>query len=208
MKISYAIPVCNELREIQSLINFLTQNKRPEDEIIILYDENNGAKDVEEYLRSKSVNPTSFLWYPYKFEGHFANMKNHLTSLCSGDYIFQIDADEIPNKHLIKMLPIVLEHNPSVDLYSVARVNTVDGLTPEHIIKWGWDVNDKNWVNWPDFQTRIYRNSPDIKWKNKVHEVIEGHKQFSFIPMEEEWALYHPKNIERQEKQNSYYDTL
>jgi hypothetical protein len=138
----------------------------------------------------------------------FAQFKNNLNSQCSGNYIFQIDADEIPHEYLIQNLHTLLELNPDVDLYRVPRINTVEGLTPEHIQKWGWNVNDKNWVNWPDFQTRIYRNSPDIKWKNKVHEVIEGHKQFSFIPMEEEWALYHPKNIERQEKQNSYYDTL
>ena len=72
---------------------------------------------------------------------------------------------------------------------------------------WRWKVNEKGWVNWPDFQTRIYKNSPEIKWVNKVHERINGHKQFAYIPMEEEWALYHPKTIERQEKQNKTYSS-
>ena len=88
------------------------------------------------------------------------------------------------------------------------RVNTVTGLTQEHIQKWGWNVNENGWVNWPDYQTRIYRKSPEIKWVNKVHERLGGQKEFAYIPMEEEWALYHPKTIERPEKQNNYYETL
>ena len=55
---------------------------------------------------------------------------------------------------------------------------------------------------------RIYRNTPDIKWINKVHEVLKGFVIHGNLPSEEEWALYHPKTIERQEKQNNYYNTL
>ena len=43
MKISYAIPVCNELVELQRLLEFLIKNKREEDEIVILYDSENGS---------------------------------------------------------------------------------------------------------------------------------------------------------------------
>jgi hypothetical protein len=208
MKISYAVTVCNELLELQRLLSFLIENKREVDEIVVFYDTKNGSKSVEEYLRARSVNKVPFRWIGYHFDGHFANMKNALTEACLGDYIFQIDADEIPHKSLIEQLPILLEHNSAVELYAVPRVNTVEGLTQEHIQKWGWRVDENSWVNWPDFQTRIYKRSPEIRWKNKVHEVIEGHKEFAYLPMEEEWALYHPKDIKRQEKQNAYYNTL
>ena len=57
-------------------------------------------------------------------------------------------------------------------------------------------------------QYRIYRKSDDIRWVNKVHEVLEGFQTLSHLPMQEELALYHPKDIVRQEKQNAYYDTL
>jgi len=207
MKISYAITVCNEFVEIQKLISFLLKHKRSEDEIVVLYDSKNGSKSVEDFLRVKSING-EFIWTPGEFNRHFADWKNKLNSLCSGDYIFQIDADEIPHLSLIKNLPIVLEHNSSVELYAIPRVNTVEGLTQEHITKWGWNLNEKEWVNWPDFQTRIYKRSPEIKWQNRVHEVVKGYKQFTYLPMEEEWALYHPKDIKRQEKQNDYYNTL
>ena len=208
MKISYAITVKDELNELQRLVDFLIDKKRTEDEIVILYDSQGGSEAVEEWLRANSVTSHYYRWYSSKFNNNFADHKNYLNMLCTGDYIFQIDADEIPHENLIEKLPSILEHNSSVDLYVVPRVNTVTSLTQEHIQKWGWNINENGWVNWPDYQTRIYRKSPEIKWVNKVHERLGGQKEFAYIPMEEEWALYHPKTIERQEKQNNYYETL
>lgn len=207
MKISYAITVCNEFLEIQRLIAFLLKNKRSQDNIVVLFDELNGDREVENYLRSHSQNG-EFHWHKAKFQNHFADWKNKLSNLCNGDYIFQIDADEIPHENLINSLPELLEENSTIDMIRVPRVNTVDGLTEEHIKKWRWNVNEKGWVNWADWQMRIYRNTPTIKWINKVHEVLDGFKTHGMLPIEEEWALYHPKTIEKQEKQNNLYDTI
>jgi len=208
MKISYAIPVCNELVEITKLLNFLEKYIDKEDEVIILFDTNNGSQSVEQFLRAKSANPAFFQWYPYHFDGHFANMKNHLKSLCTGDWIFQIDADELPHESLITNLKELLKLNPTTELFLVPRVNTVEGLTQEHVNKWRWNVSEKGWVNWPDYQTRIIQNSPKIQWISKVHEVITGFSTKGLLPMEEDWCLYHPKDIKRQEAQNNFYDTL
>ena len=207
MKISYAITVCNEFVEIQKLVLFLLKHKRDKDEIVILYDYKNGDKGIEEFLRSHSIN-SEFIWHKGDFNHHFADWKNHLTNLCTGDYIFQIDADEIPNKQLIYSLPEILKGNPNNEVYLVPRVNTVEGLTDEHIQKWRWNVNEKGWVNWPDNQWRIWKKKDEIKWKNKVHEVLEGYKTYAALPPMEELALYHPKTIDRQVKQNEYYNTL
>ena len=205
MKISYAITVCNELEEVKRLVNFLRSNKRKQDEIVILFDKQNGTQEVRQYVADL---PRSIKVARDTFKGHFADWKNLLTSFCKGDYIFQIDADELPNEELINNLPYILEVNPELDVLLVPRVNTVEGLTQDHINKWGWNVNKEGWVNWPDFQWRIYRNSPEIKWVNKVHERLEGFKSYTTLPMEEVYSLYHPKTIERQERQNDYYDTL
>ena len=207
MKISYAITVCNEFVEIQKLVNFLLKYKRFEDEIVILYDIENGHEGVEQFLRAKSVNG-EFAWVPGEFKGHFADWKNKLTSFCTGDYIFQIDADEIPHRYLLDNLPAILEGNQDLEVLLVPRVNTVEGLTQEHIQKWRWNVDVKGRVNWPDYQWRIWKNVPTIKWKNKVHEQLEGFKTYSPLPDNESYALYHPKEIKRQEKQNAYYNTL
>jgi hypothetical protein len=207
MRISYAITVCDELEEVKRLIEFLYLNKRQEDEICVLVDKPKASKELLFELYKYETTR----WIVLKedeFKGHFADWKNQLMDICLGDYIFQIDADELPNEYLIKSLPEILQTNSSVEAYVVPRVNTVEGLTSEHIAKWRWHVNENGWVNWPDYQWRIYKNTPDIKWKNKVHEVIEGYKTMAQLPAYEDLALYHPKTINRQEKQNSYYNTL
>jgi len=117
MKISYAITVCNELEEIQRLVNLLNEHKREEDEIVILFDNKNGSWDVEKYLTSLAEGPIKILSSP--FEDHFADWKNYLTGYCTGDYIFQIDADEYPSEDLIESLPEMLELNPEMDIFLV-----------------------------------------------------------------------------------------
>ena len=208
INISYAITVCKEINEIQRLVKLLLETKRDQDQIVILYDIKNGSLSVEEYLRAQNVEKTKFIWQPFEFEGDFSELKNTLTSLCKGDYIFNIDADEIPHSNLIKNLPELLEVNQGVDVIRIPRVNTVEGITEQHIKKWRWEINEKGWINWPDLQMRIYRKTPEIKWVNKVHEILDGFKTHVMLPMEEEFSLYHPKTIDRQERQNAYYDTL
>ena len=207
MKISYAITVKDEFVEIQRLLTILSDRKQPQDEVVVMWDSKNGDPEVETYLRKVSVGNDSFQWYSYEFDGHFANLKNKLTEHCTGDYIFQIDADEYPHEVLMDNIHAILEAN-DVDAVLVPRVNTVDGLTQEHINKWNWNVSEQGWVNWPDPQWRIYKNSESIRWENKVHEKLVGYDTISNLPWAEELSLYHPKDIARQEKQNEYYDTL
>jgi hypothetical protein len=209
MKISYAITVCNEFVEIQRLITFLLKNKRPQDEIVVLVDmtKNEPTSELLGYLHRLSSNNYITL-SEQNFNNHFADWKNMLTQSCKGDYIFQIDADEIPHEKLLEILPEILEENFDCEVFLVPRVNTVEGLTQDHINKWGWNVNEQGWVNWPDYQSRLYRRTQSITWVNKVHERIDGANVFTHLPAEENFCLYHPKTIERQEKQNNYYNTL
>tara|TARA_R110000803_G_scaffold157652_1_gene221964 strand:- start:132 stop:764 length:633 start_codon:yes stop_codon:yes gene_type:complete len=210
MKISYAIPVCNEHEELKRLLNFLIENVRGEDEIIVQCDEGNTTPEVYELLDQGYTYlariPIKVIEFPLK--GDFASFKNNLTENCTGDWIFQIDADEIPHKTLIEYLPEIILSNPENEVIRVPRVNTVYGLTEEYERQWGWRVNDLGWVNWPDFQWRIWKNHPKIKWVNKVHEVLEGYSTYSNLHEDERFALYHPKDIERQVLQNNYYNTI
>lgn len=205
MKISYGITVKDELEEVKRLVNFLLSHKRTEDEIVILFDKQNGSQEVRQYV---SDLPKEITVKRANFNGHFADWKNLLTSYCTGDYIFQIDADEYPDEVLVLTLPEIFELTGEVDIMLVPRVNTVEGITDAHIQKWGWTIDDKGWVNYPDYQWRIYRNSPTIKWENKVHEVLVGYKTYATLPQRQEYSLYHPKTIARQEKQNEYYAKL
>ena len=207
MKISYAITVCNEFVEIQKLVPFLLENKRQQDEIVILYDQKNGNEEIATWLKQFNKLPNVQFWRGF-FDGHFADWKNKLTEYCSGDYIFQIDADEMPHRYLLDNLPEILKGNNDLEVLLVPRVNTVEGLTQDHIQKWRWNVDTEGRVNWPDYQWRIWKNTSDIKWINKVHERLDGFTTYAPLPDNESYALYHPKTIERQEKQNNYYDTL
>jgi len=206
MKISYAITVCNELEEVSRLLNFLHQYKRPEDEICVLLDKPKALQELLDelyYWSSKNI----ITLKESAFQGHFADWKNELNRMCSGDYIFQIDADELPNEELLQVLPDVLTNSGS-DVILTPRINIVEGITPQHLQMWGWKQNNKGWVQFPDYQWRIFRNTPDIKWVNKLHGVLDGYKTYAYLPEFEEYSLYHYKHISRQEKQNNYYSKL
>ena len=207
MKISYAIPVCNEHAELEKLLLFLIKYIGENDEIIVQCDQGNTTPEVYKVLYDlqhiHQLNITEF-----SLNGHFSNFKNNLKESCSGDWIFQIDADELPHESLITNLKSLLEVNPTTEMFLVPRVNTVEGLTQTHLYQWQWNVNEKGWVNWPDYQTRIIQNNHKIKWQNKVHEQIVGISTQGVLPMEEEWCLYHPKDIRKQEAQNNFYNTI
>ena len=157
MKISYAITVCNEKKEVKRLVDFLLANKRRQDEIVVLFDQKNGDESIATMLTKLNKLPNFQMWRGF-FENHFADWKNKLTEYCNGDYIFQIDADEMITEVLIGNLPTILESNPDNEVYLVPRVNTVTGLTQEHIIKWRWNVDEEDKINWPDYQWRIWKN--------------------------------------------------
>jgi len=205
MKISYAITVCDELDEIKRLINKLQECKRPEDEICVLVDKPKADDLVMSTLYYFSSDDIITL-KESTFNNNFSDWKNELNRMCSGDYIFQIDADEVPTEELINILPTVIDHQPDVVL--VPRVNTVIDITYDHIKKWGWRKDENSRINWPDYQWRLYKNVPYIKWINKVHERLDGYKTYALLPAEEEYALIHIKTIERQEKQNNFYDKI
>ena len=206
MKISYSILTHNETDSLSELIQFLVKHKDEEDEIVILDDYSDDEK-------TKEILDTMCSIYEIKFEQRhlqkdYGLQKNALIRMCKGEYIINIDADELPNKWLMKNIKEILEANSSIDLYWVPRVNTVEGITQEHINNWGWNVNEKGWVNFPDYQGRIWRNRQNIRWKNAVHEVLEGYTEHTFLPQEEEFCFYHPKDIDRQEKQNDFYSKI
>jgi len=206
MKISYAITVCDELQEIKRLVPFLLEHKRPEDEIIVLFDQKNGTDEVIDFLLPFNRLPHVQTWRGMVFVNDFAIWKNKLNDYCGGDYILQLDADEMITEELIKMLPAILESNSEVDLFVLPRINTVEGITEEHINKWGWKQDEQGRINFPDWQGRLYRKG--LNWYGKVHERIIGAKKYSIMPEDEGFCILHPKTIERQERQNNFYSKI
>lgn len=203
MKLSYGLTVCNEHQELKDLLEYLIKRIDVEDEIIIVYDQNRVTDEVMEVLDEYEEETSS---YPFDFKQNFLENKNFMNSKCTGDFIFQLDADELPHEFLLANLKSILEMNPNVDLLITPRKNLVEGLTPEQIQKWGWRVTDKGWVNWPDAQKRIYRNNPKIQWTgHQVHGMVSGYGAYAELPMEESFCIIHNKQAMRQEEQNNRY---
>jgi glycosyltransferase involved in cell wall biosynthesis len=198
--ISYAITACNEHVELDRLLDQLSSSIRDEDEIVVQMDIT--ATDEVKAV----VNKYKLMNYFHPLNKDFATFKNNLKGICTKDYIFQIDADEYLSEELLSYLPAILEDNSKVEMFSIPRINTVEGLTQEHIKQWGWRVDERGWVNYPDYQNRILRNKPEIHWVNKVHEKIIGAMITTEIPPGLD--LIHPKTIDKQEKQNNYYNTI
>ena len=204
MKISYAVTTHNEHKEIAKLIPFILENKDPEDELVII-DDHSDYKTwhvFDKYIHDKKHN---IKFVEHALYSDFSVHKNFMNKQCCGDWIVNIDADEIPNQFLMQNIKALITTNPEVELYWVPRVNTVEGLTDDHIKMWNWRVEENGWVNWPDPQQRIYKNADHIEWVRPVHERLIGAKKDAFLPYEEQWCLYHPKTIQKQESQNQKY---
>jgi glycosyltransferase involved in cell wall biosynthesis len=142
MKVSFAITTHNEAKEfselIQSLLTQLQNKKLPYDHEIVVLDDMSTDPEILK-LFTQFANVIKLVQKP--FAGDFSEHKNYLSSQCSGDWIFQLDADELPPYRLIESLPEFLDANPLVDVYGIPRINTVWGLTEQHIAMWGWKLS-------------------------------------------------------------------
>jgi len=209
--ISFFVTAYNEYEDLKRLLGQLTQVMSYTDELVIQLD-NKATVEVitlvDEFIEKNKDN-FEIKKCHFDLNGDFASFKNNGKSYCTKEWIFQIDSDETLSETFCNILHQVLESNEEIDLISVPRINIVKGLEQSDVIKWGWRLNNQGWVNFPDFQNRIFRNKPEIKWENKVHEKIVGWKTYAELPCEDDsYALYHIKDIDRQRAQNEFYSTL
>ena len=180
MKISYSILVHNETDTLEKLLKFLVTHKQPQDEIVILddYSDDEKTKTILDFY----VSTENIVFEQRNLVGDFATQKNYLKGMCSGDYSFNLDADELVTHWFMKDIHEILEGN-EVDLVFLPRINTVDGITEQHVRGWGWSINEKGWINYPDWQGRIFRNRPNIRWERPVHELLTGFQTYAHLPM-------------------------
>ena len=205
MKISYGITVYNETDELNRLLEILIHKTDEEDEIVICVDgDDDGVRFVLDSWTQQYAHVKMIKVYQRKLDKDFASHKNSVIENSSGEYIFHIDADEYPHEILLSQLKDILQIN-EVDLIWIPRVNTVDGFTQEDVQRWGWRVSEQGWINYPDYQARVFKNKKEIRWTRPLHEYITGCKTYSHLPPQEELSLYHPKTKQKQEQQNKFY---
>lgn len=207
--ISYTITVYNEFTEFNKLLNIIKQCKTSGDEIVVLHTFKE-SEDLNTQLFKDIKNiaiGNADIYQNFHFQNKFADLKNALNSLATKDYIFNFDADEICSNDTIKLWKnIILQNNN--DLYYVPRINTVSNYTIEDIQEYKWTINNNGWINWPDYQPRIFKNSQQIKWVGNVHESIVGYKNAAALPADPQLAIIHHKSIQRQRQQNALYETI
>ena len=203
MKISYSILCHNEDETFERLLHRLIEYKQPQDEIVVLddYSDNPKTRAVLDYYHS-----TGHIELDTRhLAKDFASQKNYLKGMCTGDYSFNLDADEMISHWFMKDIHEILEGN-EVDLIFVPRINTVEGITEQHCRMYGYQINERGWINYPDWQGRIFRNRPNIRWEKPVHEQLTGFQTYAHLPQEQKYSIVHPKTIDRQVKQNKFYN--
>lgn len=208
MKLSYAICVCNESRDLFSLVSFLLKVKDEEDEINVLIDTTHvteNVKNVIKYFGDKIVTCER------EFDdGDFAKHRNYHTTKCTGDYIFVIDPDEMPKEKLIRNVKKMLDDS-NADLVLVPRINIHPGFTQEWLEKCKFRTNELDWINWPDYQGRVFKNSEQITWGKNLHETITGAERIINLQADPSIAMWHIKSIEKQDnrwKENGDYNFI
>lgn len=201
MKLSYAICVCDEHSELNALLSFLVKVIDDEDEINILVDSGKVTDDVRSILNNFE---SRIIVNEREFCGNFSRHRNYHITKCTGDYIFVLDADEIPQEMLIKNIKSF-----DLDILYIPRMNIIPGYTEEWCKQMKFSVNEMGWINWPDYQGRIFKNDGTITWSLGLHEILVGsNKPPSQLPKNPQFGIWHIKSVHKQDKQDTFYKKL
>ncbi len=206
--ISYLVTTKNTGFELQFLLERLYKYGQ-NNECIILDDHSDDPVTLQ--VLNNTSNNSFFKVHKHKLDRNYSEHKNYGKSQCQGEYIFQIDDDELPSEILLESLKELIELNSTVELFWIPRINDFKGVNPQNAAQWGWKLTpyeDRLIVNWPDPQGRLFKNTPHIEWKRRLHEKVEGSKTHVHLPYEYEFALLHNKTIEKQVETNIKYNKM
>ena len=204
--ISYLITCKNSTNQLIELLQCI-ERYIGGNECIILddYSDNTDTLKILEEYKLKS----GFHVYQHALNNHYSNHKNHGKDLCIGTWILQLDDDEVPNDTLMVNLKDIIESNQNVECFLIPRINDFVGVTAAHAKQWGWRLTEyqgRQIVNYPDYQFRLFKNLPHLKWERPLHEKVEGALITSKIPAEYELSIIHNKTIEKQVQTNIRYN--
>ncbi len=203
MFLSYLVTCHNETDSLEKLLSKLIEYKKGNHEIVLLDDYSDNPETLEIIQKFKEkVN-----FQQHKLDKNYGNHKNYGIELCKGEWIFQLDADEVPTDGLLENIDLIIESNSKNEVLWLPRLNYFIGVTDLDVITWGWQLND-GMINFPDYQSRLYQNLPHIRYERRLHEKVEGFKSYVFIPPQKDYAIIHEKTIEKQRETNVNYNKL
>lgn len=215
MKVSYLVTCKNDSYTLRELLErvYSAAMSMPEDNVVVLDDNSDNAETLS--ILDVYKDKPRIQIFKHALDNNYGAHKNFGNEQCTGDYVLQTDSDELPSELTVgENLHAIIESNPGMELIYVPRINDYVGVTLDHAKQWGWRLSEspslkRPLVNWPDFQGRIYKRVPErIRWDRRLHEKIEGHESYSFLPVDDEsFALWHRKTIEKQLQTNYRYNT-
>lgn len=136
MKLSYLVTCHDETTTLDNLLSrldsFIGDNN---DQVVIVAD--NPTKETSDILYNWSCIPKINV-LEHSLNNNYSEHKNWGASKCSGDYIFQIDGDELPTELLLENVKTIIEANPDTEVFWIPRINDFKGVTQKHAIQWGW----------------------------------------------------------------------
>jgi hypothetical protein len=194
MKITYSIQVCNESRELYSLLNFLIKVIDKNDNIHVVVDSLHKTDKVDKVIEHFKDKISVF---ERPFDTFYKNASYH-NSIATGDYIFGLDADEMPQEKLIRNLKNIITETEAEILF-IPRINIHPGITQSHIEHYKFNINESGWINWPDHQGCLYKNCEYITWTDELHTTLTGSAKVKGLVAKPELALWHIKSMEKQE---------
>jgi glycosyltransferase involved in cell wall biosynthesis len=201
--ITYGITVCDEAYEMRRLLDSLLPFLAEGEKIIALADSSKVTEEIKDICNYHSI-PLYF----FDFNGNFSEFKNELIKLTKTKYLFQLDADEQVTPSLLSCIRSILIDG-IYDCIWVPRVNIVYNHSEEDVKEFNWNKNG-NWIQFPDYQIRIFEVNDSIHWHLPVHEEVIGYKNNFIIRHShlEFFSIIHVKTIDKQKKQNKIYKLI
>ena len=62
----------------------------------------------------------------------------------------------------------------------------------------GFNINEVGFINWPDYQMRIYKKCDHIYWTDELHTKLTGTDNVKGLQPNPLCALWHIKSMEKQ----------
>ena len=130
-----------------------------------------------------------------KWADNFEIQKNNSLEHATQEWRIWIDADETYEPIFWNQLVWYIRdaQQREVDCINVPRINIVHGLTPQFAEENAWNISYFNWVNYPDYQQRVFKSH--CKFAGRTHErIINVKKDAALVGVH----CKHPKTLERQ----------
>lgn len=196
--VSFAILTHNETETLSRLLGSLADVPGTEVRIVDDFSEPPTLAIIDGFVRRYA----NIHLYQRALRKNFAAQRNFIAGKCLGRYIGRIDADETLPRYLIENLEKIVEDLEAggFDAAMFPRINLLgeeadESFRKEFVAAYDrFELNEKGWLNFPDYQIKLYRNTPSLKFRYIVHEILQGANRIYEFPAEEKYALMHHKS--------------